>query len=56
MVSTAAASRNTGSGGALLASQIWNLPPSSWDYIIRQQMGIINPFLSTKMKFSLDPD
>lgn len=38
------------------ASYLWNLPPSSWEYIHRQQAGIVNPFLSGKMRFALDPD
>jgi hypothetical protein len=41
---------------AAAASHLWNLPPSSWDYIYRQSMGIVNPFLTTKMRFALDPD
>jgi len=40
----------------LAASYLWNLPPSGWDYIRRQQAGMFNPFLSTKMRFALDPD
>lgn len=38
------------------ASYLWNLPPSGWDYIRRQQMGMVNPFLTTRMRFALDPD
>lgn len=46
----------SGGHSAGAAAQIWNLPPSSWDYVFRQQMGIINPFLNAKMRFALDPD
>jgi hypothetical protein len=38
------------------ASYLWNLPPSGWDYIRRQQMGMVNPFLTVRMRFALDPD
>jgi len=38
------------------ASYIWNLPPSGWEYIRRQQTGIVNPFLTVRMRFALDPD
>jgi hypothetical protein len=56
-LSEAAAGGASGNGAsATAASQIWNLPPSSWDYVFRQQMGIINPFLTPKMRFALDPD
>ncbi|KAL3929330.1 MAG: hypothetical protein SGARI_004780, partial [Bacillariaceae sp.] len=47
---------NGNTSAAAAASHLWNLPPSSWDYIYRQSMGIINPFLTTKMRFALDPD
>jgi len=38
------------------ASYLWNLPLSGWDYIRRQQMGMVNPFLTVRMRFALDPD
>ena len=38
------------------ASYLYNLPPSGWEYIRRQQMGMINPFLTVRMRFALDPD
>jgi hypothetical protein len=55
---------NTGGGGgnynhnqyAAVASMIWNLPSSSWEYVYRQQSGMINPFLTEKLRFALDPD
>jgi len=47
---------NSSTNPLAAASYLWNLPPSGWDYIRRQQAGIINPFLSTKMRFALDPD
>jgi len=41
---------------AAAAAYLWNLPPSGWDYIRRQQSGMVNPFLNAKMRFALDPD
>ena len=38
------------------AAYLWNLPPSGWDYIRRQQAGMVNPFLTVHMRFALDPD
>eukprot|EP00536_Pseudo-nitzschia_multiseries_P011893 jgi/Psemu1/260204/estExt_Genewise1Plus.C_4310008 len=49
-------SNNPSNNPVAAASYLWNLPPSGWDYIRRQQAGIVNPFLSNKMRFALDPD
>lgn len=50
------ASNGGPTSAAAAASLLWNLPPSSWEYIYRQQSGMVNPFLSNKMRFALDPD
>jgi hypothetical protein len=49
-------SNNTATNPALAASYLYNLPPSGWDYIRRQQSSMVNPFLNVKMRFALDPD
>jgi hypothetical protein len=49
-------SNNYATNPATAASYLWNLPPSGWDYIRRQQSGMVNPFLNVKMRFALDPD
>jgi hypothetical protein len=50
------ASSNPSKNPLAAASYLWNLPPSGWDYIRRQQMGMVNPFLTVRMRFALDPD
>lgn len=49
-------SNNPSTNPLAAASYLWNLPPSGWDYIRRQQMGMVNPFLTVRMRFALDPD
>lgn len=49
-------SNNPSTNPLAAASYLYNLPPSGWEYIRRQQMGMINPFLTVRMRFALDPD
>jgi hypothetical protein len=49
-------SNNPSTNPLAAASYLWNLPPTGWDYIRRQQMGMVNPFLTVRMRFALDPD
>jgi hypothetical protein len=54
--SQSSSTNNNATNPATAASYLWNLPPSGWDYIRRQQSGMVNPFLNIKMRFALDPD